>query len=94
MEETSVEGLEDLVEIIVVADGEGHGQDGEAECKSYAGEANSQCGEGCCEDGAAAAAEDKPEGAEELGCCTFREMHFDYLLFLLEWIMFAFRRQT
>ena len=65
-----------------VADGEGHGEDGEAEGEGHTDEADSQVGEGCCEDGAAATAEDKPEGAEELGCCTFREMHSGGPLFL------------
>jgi hypothetical protein len=58
-----------------VADGEGHGEDGEAKGESYTNKADSQIWEGSGEDGAAATAEDKPEGAEELGCCAFREMH-------------------
>ena len=65
-----------------VADREGHGEDGEAEGESYADEADSQTGEGCGEDSASAASEDKPEGAEELRSCAFREVHCGYLLFL------------
>ena len=70
-----------------VADGEGHGEDGETEGESYSDEADSQIWEGRRKDCAATAAEDKPEGAEKLRCCTFREIHRGvYLRFLVIWI--------
>jgi hypothetical protein len=64
-----------------VADGEGHGEDGESEGKGHAEEADAKRdaidggSKGGGEDGGATTAEDKPESAEELGCCTFGEMH-------------------
>src|ERR1700733_1057965 len=57
-----------------VADGEGHGQDSQTERKRYANIADAEMNARG-KDGAAATAEDKPESAEEFGCCTFGEMH-------------------
>ena len=61
-----------------VSDGEGHGQERESEGEGDTDVTDTK-GNGCCEDGAAATSEDKPKGAEELGCCTFREWHGDLL---------------
>ncbi len=57
-----------------VADGEGHGEDGESEGEGYADVADAEV-DACGEDGATATSEDKPEGTEELGYCAFRERH-------------------
>jgi len=53
-----------------VADGIGHGQDGEPKSQGHAQEADTEAGKGCCEHGASAAAEDKPKRADELGRTT------------------------
>jgi hypothetical protein len=57
-----------------VADGEGHGENGESEGEGYTNIADAEMDAGG-EDGAAATSEDKPEGTEKLGYCTFGEMH-------------------
>src|ERR1700734_36478 len=64
-----------------VADGKGHGEYGESEGKCDTDEADAEVDSGNLggkargQDRCTAASEDKPEGTEEFGCCTFREMH-------------------
>jgi hypothetical protein len=55
-----------------VADGIGHRQDGEAERQCDAGKADTELRKGGGENGAAAAAENEPERAEELGSQPLR----------------------
>jgi hypothetical protein len=71
-----------------VADGEGHGEDSESEGEGHADVTDTKVDAGG-EDAASATAKDKPEGTEELGCCTFRESHRVTRTFL--WCDFCLR---
>lgn len=59
-----------------VSDGEGHGEDGQAESQSDPEETDSDCGKGCSQHGRAASAEYEPEGSEEFRDRTFAETHW------------------
>lgn len=54
-----------------VSDSEGHGKERQTKGESDSDEAYAQLWVSGGNNGASAASEDKPEGAEELGCCTF-----------------------
>jgi hypothetical protein len=60
-----------------VPDGERHGQDRKAKSQRYTQEANTDYWKCCGQHGAAAASQDQPERAEELGEQPFRQWHVE-----------------
>jgi hypothetical protein len=58
-----------------VSDGEGHGEDGQAESQSHSEESDSKSGKAGRQYGGAASPEYEPEGSEEFRKRTFAETH-------------------